>query len=56
MRDAVPDASLEMLRGVGDADARALARAGRAVRVYVPYGDEWFRYAMRRVAEARGAR
>jgi proline dehydrogenase len=55
MRDVVPDASLEMLRGVREADARALARAGRAVRIYVPYGDEWFRYAMRRVAEARGA-
>jgi hypothetical protein len=24
--------------------------------VYVPYGDDWFRYAMRRAAEARGAR
>jgi proline dehydrogenase len=55
MLDAAPGADVEMLRGVGEAEARALARAGRAVRVYVPYGDRWFRYAMRRVAEARGA-
>jgi proline dehydrogenase len=25
------------------------------VRVYVPFGDAWFRYWMRRFAEARGA-
>jgi proline dehydrogenase len=56
MRDAVPGAELEMLRGVREADARALARAGRAVRIYVPYGDRWFRYTMRRLAESRGSR
>jgi proline dehydrogenase len=55
LRDVVPQAGVEMLRGVREADARALARAGRAVRIYVPYGDDWFRYAMRRAAEARGA-
>ena len=55
MLDAAPRAAVEMLRGVREGDARALARAGRAVRIYVPYGDEWFRYAMRRLAEARGA-
>jgi proline dehydrogenase len=55
MLDAAPGAHIEMLRGVREGDARALARAGRAVRIYVPYGDEWFRYAMRRAAEARGA-
>jgi hypothetical protein len=54
MLDAAPGADVEMLRGVREADARALARAGRAVRIYVPYGDEWFRYTMRRLAEARG--
>jgi proline dehydrogenase len=25
------------------------------VRVYVPFGPNWFRYWMRRVAESRGA-
>jgi len=24
-------------------------------RVYVPYGPDWFRYWLRRVAESRGA-
>jgi proline dehydrogenase len=24
-------------------------------RVYVPYGADWFRYWMRRLAESRGA-
>ena len=48
-------APIEMLRGVGEDDARALARAGREVRIYVPYGENWFRFAMRRVAEARAA-
>jgi proline dehydrogenase len=54
-RDVVPGADIEMLLGVRAEEARALARAGRAVRVYVPYGEHWFRYAMRRAAEARGA-
>jgi proline dehydrogenase len=55
LRDAAPGAGIEMLHGVRGDDARTLARAGRAVRIYVPYGPEWFRYAMRRVAEARGS-
>jgi proline dehydrogenase len=55
LRDVVPTAPIEMLLGVRSEDARSLARAGRAVRVYVPYGEEWFRYVMRRAAEARGA-
>ena len=28
-----------------------LARAGETVRVYTPYGDEWYGYLMRRLAE-----
>ena len=34
---------------------RRARAAGRTVRVYLPYGREWFRYAMRRLAEAQGA-
>jgi proline dehydrogenase len=52
---ALPDAGVEMLLGVREDDALALARRGVPVRIYVPYGDDWFRYAMRRWAEARGA-
>jgi proline dehydrogenase len=46
---------VEMLLGVRADDARDLVRRGHHVRVYVPYGSEWFRYWMRRIAEARGA-
>jgi proline dehydrogenase len=45
---------IEMLLGVREDDARALVRRGVPVRLYVPYGKDWFRYWMRRLAEARG--
>ena len=51
----LPDARCELLLGVRPADALALAAAGRDVRVYVPFGEQWFRYFMRRRAEAQGA-
>jgi proline dehydrogenase len=43
---------VEMLLGVRPDDARELVRRGHRVRIYVPFGDRWFRYWMRRVAEA----
>jgi proline dehydrogenase len=52
---ALPDAECELLLGVRGQDAYELARRGRTVRVYVPFGDDWFRYWMRRLAESRGA-
>jgi proline dehydrogenase len=55
LRTALPHARCEVLLGVRPADAAALAAAGRDTRVYVPYGDDWFRYFMRRRAEAQGA-
>jgi proline dehydrogenase len=42
---------LQMLYGVRPDAQRALAAAGERVRVYVPYGDEWYPYLMRRLAE-----
>jgi proline dehydrogenase len=51
---ALPGTGVEMLLGVRSADARALAARGVPVRIYVPYGDGWFRYAMRRLAESAG--
>jgi len=51
---ALPGVGVEMLLGVRTADARALADRGVPVRIYVPYGDGWFRYAMRRWAESAG--
>ena len=50
---ALPGIGVEMLLGVRPEDARALAARNVAVRIYVPYGNNWFRYAMRRLAESR---
>jgi proline dehydrogenase len=41
----------QMLHGVRPDEQRRLAAAGEQVRVYVPYGDEWYGYLMRRLAE-----
>ena len=51
---ALPGAGVEMLLGVRPDDQVALASRGIPIRVYMPYGHEWFRYAMRRLAESRG--
>jgi proline dehydrogenase len=42
---------LQMLHGVRPAAQQALAAEGETVRVYLPYGTEWFGYFMRRLAE-----
>jgi proline dehydrogenase len=41
----------QMLYGVRRDLQRRLVRDGWTVRVYVPYGDEWYPYFMRRLAE-----
>ncbi|MDQ1697926.1 MAG: proline dehydrogenase [Frankiaceae bacterium] len=41
----------QMLFGIRPNEQRRLADAGETVRVYVPYGDEWYGYLMRRLAE-----
>jgi proline dehydrogenase len=41
----------QMLYGVRPDEQRRLVAAGETVRVYVPYGDEWYGYLMRRLAE-----
>ncbi len=41
----------QMLHGVRPDEQRRLARSGERVRVYVPYGDEWYGYLVRRLAE-----
>jgi proline dehydrogenase len=52
---ALPGVVIETLLGVRPEDNTSLVARGVRVRVYVPYGDRWFRYAMRRAAESRGA-
>jgi proline dehydrogenase len=41
----------QMLYGVRPEEQRRLAAAGHQVRVYVPYGNQWYGYLMRRLAE-----
>jgi len=41
----------QMLYGIRPTEQRRLAAAGNPVRVYVPYGEEWYGYFMRRLAE-----
>jgi proline dehydrogenase len=41
----------QMLYGIRPAEQIRLAEAGHRMRVYVPYGDEWYGYFMRRLAE-----
>jgi len=41
----------QMLYGIRDDEQRRLAAAGHTVRVYTPYGDQWYGYFMRRLAE-----
>ncbi|MFI6040521.1 proline dehydrogenase family protein [Nocardia sp. NPDC051321] len=41
----------QMLYGIRAAEQLRLAAAGRAVRVYVPYGSQWYGYLTRRLAE-----
>ncbi|GAA2037258.1 proline dehydrogenase family protein [Nocardiopsis rhodophaea] len=41
----------QMLYGIRDAEQVRLAAEGNRMRVYVPYGDEWYGYFMRRLAE-----
>lgn len=41
----------QMLYGVRPEEQHRLAAAGHRVRVYVPYGDEWYGYLVRRLAE-----
>lgn len=53
--ERVAGATVEYLLGVRPDDARRLAAAGWNVRIYVPYGERWFRYAARRAAESIGA-
>lgn len=41
----------QMLYGIRPTEQQRLAEAGERVRVYVPYGREWYGYLMRRLAE-----
>ena len=53
---ALGGVGVEMLFGVRRYDLPSLVGRGIPVRLYVPFGERWFRYWMRRVAESRGVR
>ncbi len=41
----------QMLYGIRPAEQRRLANTGARMRVYVPYGGDWYAYLVRRLAE-----
>ncbi|RBM18271.1 proline dehydrogenase family protein [Streptomyces sp. PT12] len=45
------DYEFQMLYGIRDAEQARLAARGHRMRVYVPYGTDWYGYFMRRLAE-----
>ena len=44
----------QMLYGIRPAEQQRLADTGAQVRVYVPYGGDWYAYLLRRLAERPG--
>lgn len=42
---------LQMLLGVREDRARELVAAGRKLRIYVPFGEQWYAYSLRRLQE-----
>ncbi|MFI9813106.1 proline dehydrogenase family protein [Saccharothrix variisporea] len=48
---SVEDFEFQMLYGVRPTEQRRLAAEGHVVRVYVPFGEQWYGYLMRRLAE-----
>ena len=50
--DRTPDAfEFQMLYGIRPEEQRRLVDAGYTVRVYTPYGTQWYGYLVRRLAE-----
>ena len=48
---AKTDFEFQMLYGIRPDEQRRLAEMGHTVRVYIPYGAQWYGYLMRRLAE-----
>jgi proline dehydrogenase len=48
---AAADLEFQMLYGIRPDEQRRLAGLGHLVRVYVPYGTDWYGYLIRRLAE-----
>ncbi len=51
-REIAPDRyEFQMLLGVGDEYRLELVQMGHRLRVYVPFGEQWFAYSLRRMKE-----
>ncbi|MDQ2749770.1 MAG: proline dehydrogenase family protein [Actinomycetota bacterium] len=48
---AIDEFEFQMLYGIRPDEQHRLAAAGHTVRVYIPYGAQWYGYLMRRLAE-----
>jgi len=48
---ALTEHEFQMLYGIRPDEQRRLAADGHTVRVYIPYGAQWYGYLMRRLAE-----
>ena len=42
---------LQMLLGVREIRANRLVRDGHRLRIYVPFGEHWYSYSLRRLQE-----
>jgi proline dehydrogenase len=52
LNERTPDSfEYQMLYGIRPNEQRRLTELGGQVRVYIPYGEEWYGYLMRRLAE-----
>jgi proline dehydrogenase len=45
------DYEFQMLLGVRERRADELVAAGHRLRVYVPFGEHWYQYSLRRLQE-----
>jgi len=50
-RHGSPDFEFQMLMGVREGLRASLVAAGHRMRVYVPYGEDWYAYSVRRLQE-----
>jgi proline dehydrogenase len=51
LRDLPPSYEFQMLLGVREERASELVREGHRVRIYVPFGEQWYQYSLRRLQE-----
>ncbi|HEY3543178.1 MAG TPA: proline dehydrogenase family protein [Gaiellaceae bacterium] len=51
LRELPASYEFQMLLGVREERASTLARDGHRVRIYVPFGEHWYQYSLRRLQE-----